>query len=130
MMPFDPFNSFLFNFSSIFMPIIFIIVLVGFIFVFAKGIKTWSYNNGQPVLSVCAKVASKRTNVTSTMHNDNGIQHHSTSTTYYVTFEVESGDRMEFTVIANEYGMLVEGDTGKLTFQGTRYKGFNRDRGE
>lgn len=49
------------------------------------------------------------------------------SSTYYVTFQVESGDRMEFAVSGNEYGMLVEGDKGSLTFQGTRYLSFLRD---
>jgi hypothetical protein len=53
--------------------------------------------------------------------------HHTThSTTYYVTFQVESGDRMELQLAGNEYGLLVEGDRGKLTFQGTRYLGFER----
>ena len=41
-------------------------------------------------------------------------------------FEVESGDRMEFSVYGEEYGMLAEGDEGKLTFQGSRYLGFER----
>ena len=44
----------------------------------------------------------------------------------YVTFEVESGDRMEMNVRGSEYGMLAEGDVGKLTFQGTRYLNFER----
>ena len=52
--------------------------------------------------------------------------HTTTNTTYYVTFQVESGDRMEFCVSGTEYGMLVEGDTGRLTFQGTRYLAFER----
>jgi hypothetical protein len=54
------------------------------------------------------------------------MHHTSSSTTYFTTFEVESGDRMELRVPEKEYGMLVEGDTGRLTFQGTRYKGFER----
>ena len=45
---------------------------------------------------------------------------------YYVTFLVESGDRIELCVSGTEYGMLVEGDTGRLTFQGTRYLSFER----
>lgn len=54
---------------------------------------------------------------------------HTTSNTfYYATFQVESGDRMELHVPRNEYGMLVEGDNGRLTFQGTRYLGFERSR--
>ena len=48
------------------------------------------------------------------------------STWYYATFQVESGDRMELTVSGSDYGYLVEGDHGKLTFQGTRFLGFER----
>ena len=33
---------------------------------------------------------------------------------------------MELRMNGYEYGMLVEGDKGKLTFQGTRYLGFER----
>jgi len=39
---------------------------------------------------------------------------------------VESGDRMELHVAGHEFGMLIEGDRGMLTFQGTRYLGFER----
>lgn len=52
----------------------------------------------------------------------------STSTRHYATFQVESGDRMEFSITGREYGMLAEGDRGRLTFQGTRYLGFERQR--
>jgi hypothetical protein len=33
---------------------------------------------------------------------------------------------MELRVDGEEYGLLVEGDQGLLTFQGTRYLGFER----
>ena len=52
--------------------------------------------------------------------------HSTISTSYYATFQVESGDRMELSVTGTEYGLLAEGDRGKLTFQGTRYLGFER----
>ena len=42
------------------------------------------------------------------------------------TFEVESGDRMELRVPSNEYGYLIVGDQGDLSFQGTRCLSFNR----
>ena len=45
---------------------------------------------------------------------------------FHVTFQVESGDRMELPVSGREYGMLAEGDIGKLTFKGTRYLSFER----
>ena len=34
---------------------------------------------------------------------------------------------MEHTEDGSEYGMLVESDIGKLSFQGTRYLGFQRN---
>ncbi len=128
---FTPFGGFDFMFS--FMPIL---VVAGFILVFGiiivkivQGGITWNKNNNSPVLTVTAKIVTKRAAVSSYHHHHAGNMHHghhSTHTTYYATFEVESGDRMELTVPSTEYGLLVEGDTGKLTFQGTRYKGFQR----
>ncbi|WP_338030915.1 DUF2500 domain-containing protein [Fervidibacillus halotolerans] len=50
----------------------------------------------------------------------------SSSTSYFVTFEFESGDRKEFKLSGKDYGMLAEGDFGMLTFKGTRYLGFER----
>ena len=50
----------------------------------------------------------------------------SSSTTYYVTFELDSSDRVELRMKGAEYGMLIEQDRGRLTFQGTRYLGFKR----
>lgn len=124
--PFDSFDT-MFNISSILFFIVFIVVFAFIIFAVVKGISTWNYNNAQPKLTVFAKVVSKRENVSTYRHNDaNNFSHTSTDTTYYVTFEVESGDRMEFAVYGNEYGLLAEQDTGNLTFQGTRYLGFAR----
>ena len=40
---------------------------------------------------------------------------------------LESGDRTEFNIYGEEYGLLAEGDCGKLTFQGTRYLSFERN---
>jgi hypothetical protein len=112
--------------------IMFIIIFVVIIINISKGAKKWSYNNSQPVLTVNAKVVAKRTDVSSgaAHHDADNMNHYHTYTSYYVTFEVESGDRMEFGVMDGEYGMLVEEDRGKLTFQGTRYMGFKRGTNE
>ena len=40
--------------------------------------------------------------------------------------EIESGDRVELHAAGSEYGLLIEGDKGKLSFQGTRFLGFER----
>ena len=92
-----------------------------------KGVKEWNKNNHSPRLTVPATVVTKRTDVTRRRSGGtNGHHHYHTSTNYYVTFEVESGDRMELHLSGPEYGLLVEGDLGKLSFQGTRYLGFER----
>lgn len=113
----------------------FAIVACVFIVVIARGISTWNKNNHSPKLSVEAKVVSKRMNISHHNHANAGDMtgahgyQMTSSTWYYVTFEVESGDRMELSVSGSEYGMLAEGDTGKLTFQGTRYISFERMHG-
>jgi hypothetical protein len=114
----------MFDFLGIFVPLFFIFVFSLLIFNIVKGIKEWSNNNKQPVLSVAAKIVSKRSHTSNSTSVHDGHHHHHTSSTYYVTFQVESGDRMEFRVSGKEYGLLAEGDIGKLTFQGTRYHGF------
>ncbi len=112
---------------SIMFTLVFVLVIGTFIVTFVRGIGEWSKNNASPRLTVKATVVAKRTKVGHHHHNQGtGVSHSSSYTNYYVTFEVESGDRMELNVKGNEFGMLVEGDQGDLSFQGTRYLGFNR----
>lgn len=116
---FDTFFPFLFG-------TIFLLVIGMFLFVIIRGIGQWNHNNHSPRLSVPARVVSRRQH-----HEHHAAANSGTgmgSTSYYVTFEVESGDRMEFHLTGKEYGMLAEGDEGMLTFQGTRYHGFERNR--
>lgn len=93
-----------------------------------RGLREWNQNNHAPRLTVSAAIVAKRTNISRHRHgNANGVGHHtSTSTTYYVTFQVESGDRMELSMAGRQYGLLIEGDRGQLTFQGTRFLDFQR----
>ena len=125
------FPGFDFGFSifGIMFSLVFILVLGTFIVIAVKGISQWNKNNHSPRLTVPATVVAKRTNVSRHHHHGNtGMHHSSTSTTYYVTFQVESGDRMELHMEGHEFGMLIEGDRGMLSFQGTRYLGFERKR--
>lgn len=105
--------------------IMFCAVLGIIIFSAVKGVSQWNKNNKAPTLSVMARAVTKRTNTT---HYANANVHTSRQTYYFVTFEVESGDRMEFRLNGSEYGLICEGDYGKLTFQGTRYISFDRDK--
>lgn len=118
------------GFEIVFM-LMFCMIFGMFLLTFIRGISQWNKNNQSPRLSVPAVVKTKRTNV-SHHHHHHGTGagahggHTTTSTSYYVTFEVESGDRMELAVTGSQYGLLVEGDKGRLSFQGTRYLGFER----
>lgn len=103
---------------------IFAIVIGTFVVTAIRGLSQWRKNNASPVLDVPAKVVAKRSSVTH-HHNDHGG--HST-TRYYATFEFPSGDRLELAMSGSEFGMLAEGDVGMLTFQGTRYQGFLREK--
>lgn len=112
--------------------VVFIAVAVIIIVTIVRGVGTWNKNNQSPRLTVHAAIVSKRMNVSHHTHANAGDisgahGYHSTSSTmYYVTFQVASGDRMELSVSGPEYGMLAEGDEGELSFQGTRYLGFER----
>ena len=131
----DSFYTF-YTASNIMFNTIPVIVTIGFIFVFGcmivsiiKGASEWSNNNKQPVLDINCKVISKRIDVTRHVghHDANGnYVGVGSSTSYYATFEFESKDRMEFKINGSQYGMLIEGDCGKLKFQGTRFLDFTR----
>ena len=115
--------------------IVFVIIAVGFVIALGTilvrgtpGVPQCKNHHDSPVLTVEAEVVAKRMDVQTWHHagDEHSMGHTSSWTDYYATFQVESGDRMEFQVPDTEYGMLVEGDRGRLTFQGTRYQGFQR----
>ena len=112
--------------------LMFALFLVLFISAIVRGIGEWNKNNHSPKLTVPVVVVAKRTNVSRHRHANAGDAsgahgyHTSTSTSYYVTFQVESGDRMELHVSGAQFGLMVEGDRGMRTFQGTRFLDFQR----
>lgn len=121
----------MFTAVSVFIAVVFVFIIVTIIIRLSRSAKQHKKDNDSPVLTVDAKVVTKRSDVYQYNHYNNNnlsnnMHHMGSSTTYYTTFEVSSGDRMEFKVQDTEYGMLVENDTGKLTFQGSRYLGFER----
>lgn len=112
--------------------VVFVLILGMIVFTVIRGVGQWHKNNNSPCLVVDAEVVTKREDVSHSSMPVAGDAtgahgfHSTSSTTYYVTFEVKGGDRLEFCVDGSEYGQLVEGDHGELTFQGTRYIGFAR----
>ncbi|HVE55764.1 MAG TPA: DUF2500 domain-containing protein [Pyrinomonadaceae bacterium] len=99
---------------------IFAIVMVGK--AIYGSIAEKQYNDSQPVLTKDSKITSKRTEVSG------GRGHSSVSTTYYATFEfADNKERLELVIGSEDYGLMAEGDLGKLTFQGRRYLEFHRN---
>ncbi len=97
------------------------LIVIGFIlFMFFKSMKAHKKNAKLPRLTVFAKVVTKRTHHS---HSKNTVGFNY----YYVTFEVESTDRFELSVPSSEFGYLVEGDEGFLTFQGNMFLEFKRN---
>ena len=117
----DPGFDVTYSIMRIMVPVIFVLVFGIIIVTMVRGVGEWNKNNQSPKLTVPVTVVAKRSDV------HRGIETMHTFTSYYVTFQVESGDRMEFEVSDMEYGMLAEGDRGMLTFQGTRYLSFQRN---
>ena len=117
----DPGFDVTFSIMQIMVPVMFVLVFGIIIVTMVRGVGEWNKNNQSPKLTVPATVVAKRSDV------HRGIETMHTFTSYYVTFQVESGDRMEFEISDMEYGMLAEGDSGELTFQGTRYLNFRRE---
>ena len=121
-----------FGIFQIIFGIMFVLTTGVFIAILVKIIKQWRTNNQSPRLTVDATVVTKRTDVSRHHHGNAGDitgahgYHTTSSAAYYATFQVESGDRMELNVPSYEYGMLVEGDRGRLSFQGTRFLSFER----
>lgn len=120
--------EFIFGIFPIMFMAVFLLIFGTVIFSTIKSAKQWNKNNNSPRLTVDATVVGKRQDVSYHRHNgaNNMTTHTTSSTRYYVTFQVESGDRMELEVDGMEYGMLIEGDYGDLMFQGTRYLSFTR----
>ena len=114
-----------FDVFSVLFPLMFVVIFGLFLGTIVRNLSNWNKNNHSPRLTVEAAVVARRGQTYHHHHNDGAM---TSSTSYHVTFEVASGDRMELQVPASEYGYLVEGDRGSLTFQGTRFLSIERSR--
>ena len=123
----DPGFGMTFSIMQVMVPLMFVLVFGFMIVTLVRGIGEWNKNNHSPKLTVPATIVEKRSDVHRYPVSTGKVQTMHTSTYYYATFQVESGDRMELAVSGAEYGMLAEGDRGMLTFQGTRYLNFRRE---
>ncbi|QUL57437.1 DUF2500 domain-containing protein [Paenibacillus tritici] len=98
-----------------------LLLIAGYVtYTIVMMIKTWITNYTSPVQSRVVSVVAKRTEVWG------GRGYMGTHTSYYVTFEFQGGQRRELQVKPKAYATMVEGDRGNLSYQGSRFTGFER----
>ncbi len=95
------------------------IIVVSFIF---KKISRWQSNNHCEKVTVDATVVSLRSKID--YQNNGELYHPHDPSRYYVTFKFESGEKKEYQVTDSVYFSFIEGENGKLTYQGTRFISF------
>lgn len=105
--------------------LILFLCFIVFIFTLVRDLSYWNQEMNSPVIAVEATIISKRIQVSHHVHGE--MHHHYTNTIYFITFELSNGDRLEFKVPGNQYGLLMEKDKGALTYQGSRFKDFQRN---
>lgn len=107
--------------------ILFIVVIGAMV---AYVLFRWLKDRSSPRITTMAEIISKETNkVRHRSKREAGIGRRTTySNEYYVTFQLAHGDTLKlFIRIEAEYERLQEGDKGKLTYQGKRYIGFEKE---
>lgn len=103
-----------------FILLVFLIIVGTFAYALIRAVLSWMKNNASPPVSVNAVAVTKRAEVYG------GSMNSRARTDYYVTFELNHGERLELKVPDKSFGLIVEGDQGQLSYQGTRFKGFER----
>lgn len=108
--------------------VIFFLAICTIMFSLISSISEHNKNRKQPIVPTQAKVISKFQDVTNhlthSQHN-NTMSH--TNTNYYIAFEFSNHERVQFKVSKLEFGKIIEGDVGILTFQGSRFISFERN---
>ena len=110
-----------------FFVLFFVLILGVIVFAIVQAIIQYVQNSNSPVLQTPARIIGKRSEVSRGAGSRNSPGRF--YTTYYVAFEYASGERREFEVKGNQFGVLMEGDRGTLISQGTWFKDFVRGAG-
>lgn len=107
-------------FGGIVATIVATIVVSVFAVVIVRGVGQRRRDSASPALTTLARVVTKRSEV----HGGTGESR--ARTACFVTFETPTGERLELALPARESGLIADGDTGQLSYRGTRFQGFAR----
>ncbi|MHB9049903.1 MAG: DUF2500 family protein [Pirellulales bacterium] len=99
-------------------PMCMVVVPLGFIVIGALSLSAWSSERATsstaPILARPAIVTGKRTQVSGGGHHHDH-HHSSVSTSYFITFEMEDGSRVEYATLRPAlFGEVAESDSGVL----------------
>lgn len=114
------------DFSSIFIGLCFVAVIVIIVINFSK----YSSDNEAPTLDVVAKLITKKTKEhTNRIPVGNDISgasgyHITVNVEYFLIFRVESGDELKFKVDRDIYDNIGDIEIGTLKFKGSRFLEF------
>lgn len=111
----------MFQFGFTILPILFIFVFIGII---VKMITQFVQNEKSPVVATNALLIDKRHSWDSHLSGDGSTM---SNDYYYLTFEFDTGSRVEYTVTRRLYHEAIENEWGTLTFQGTRFLRFESE---
>ena len=112
------------NPAKIFIFLVIVLILGGAIW---QGVLKWRVsraNDAAPVQQAGAKVLGVRTNTIADPPDMNPKVKTNPVITRFVTFELESGEKLELPVTPEQQASFKEGDRGQLKYQGTRFLGF------
>lgn len=101
--------------------LVFVAVLVLTLFRLFRKAQRFTANAAEPERTVTARVVGRRS---ATHGGGDGP----VTTTHHVTFETPDGGRLELELPHREFGLVIEGDQGQLTHQGTWFRRFERTR--
>lgn len=92
-----------------------------------RSVAEWNDNNRQPVTEVAASLAAKREEAEKELApSDDNHFPQPLAPQHFATFTLENGETLEFLIQRSEFDQLNTGESGTLSYQGTRYLGFRK----
>lgn len=105
-------------------------LIVGVIlFALLRGLYIWNKDNHSPRVTEEAEVYTKRQDVSTFTKKGRDVHfgsYRSIYVRYFVVFQTRNSGIVKLKVRSDDFDMVREGEKGLLTFQGTRFLGFEK----
>ena len=117
----DYFMLFIYGFGAL--------IVGAILFALLRGLYIWNKNNHSPRVTEEAEVYTKRQDFSTFTNRSRNTQfgsYRSIRVRYFVVFQTKNSGAVKLKVSSDDFDMLREGEKGLLTFQGTRFLGFEK----